>query len=150
MTVTANKPLDLGLLMQQLAAAGITVAALGTAGAVVHTYRADGQPLDLPPAAQAVVDAHDYTQGTAERLRSGDAAALDAFRLGWLLGQARLGRVAANGIQRQMDTIEAANISTVAIAATHIKTLAEAVEDIAGQLQTLKRTVAIQAEVPDR
>lgn len=83
-------------------------------------------------------------------LDAADTNALTAFRLGWVLGQARLGRVAANGIQRQCDTIEAANISTVAIAATHIKTLAEAVEELAGQLQTLKRAVAIQAQVEDR
>lgn len=93
-----------------------------------------------------------------------DSTALDAFRAGWMLGQARLGSVAANSIQRQMNTVEsdmdgvaAATIGNLSGAATLIKQeaadlkiVAEAVKDMANQLQAVKRVVAIQGNVTDR
>ena len=58
MSVTFTHPLDLPQLQAELAAAGIPVPALRTVGNVVGTYDGNGQPIDLPPAAQAVVNAH--------------------------------------------------------------------------------------------
>lgn len=59
-----TKPLDLPLLQQQLAAGGVAVAALGshetqTPGAhELYTFDGEGRPLELPPAAVPIVDAH--------------------------------------------------------------------------------------------
>lgn len=53
-----TRRVDLRRLQAELAAAGITVPALGTNGDDLHTYDADGALLDLPPAAQAVLNAH--------------------------------------------------------------------------------------------
>jgi hypothetical protein len=102
-------------------------------------------------AVAAIVNAHDATlPSAAEELAAADQTTVDAFHAGWQLGQARLGNVGANAIQVQMDAIEAAQIGTVAAAAGHIKTLAEAVEDLARQLRVLKRTVAIRTDAPER
>lgn len=157
MDKTYQRAVRMGKLHEALIAAGITPTLVeGDAGGVTGDESILGTYVHIVApqaegAVDAVVNAHDATiPGASEQRQGADADALAAFRLGWVLGQARLGRVAANGIQRQMDTIEAANINSVSVAQTHIKTLAEAVEDIAGQLQTLKRTVAIQAQVPDR
>lgn len=53
-----RKRIDLAKLEAELVAAGVSVPALGRSGDDLHTYDAQGVPVDLPPAAQAVVDAH--------------------------------------------------------------------------------------------
>lgn len=53
-----RKPIDLSKLEGELRAGGIQVAAIGRNGDDLHTYDANGTPVDLPPAARAVVDAH--------------------------------------------------------------------------------------------
>lgn len=53
-----GKRVDLVQLRQELAAAGITLGALGTAGDDLTTYDADGKPQEMPAGAGAVVDAH--------------------------------------------------------------------------------------------
>lgn len=149
MAVTTNKQLDLDLLRQQLATAGITVGALGKAGLLVHTYDEAGLPVDLPPAAQSVVDTHDYQQGAAYQHEIADRDALTAFQVNWLLGQARLQGAAAGSIQSQMDAIQALT-NAQALTGANIKTLSEAVEDLSRQLYAAKRTIAGLVQVPDR
>lgn len=53
-----NKECDLAKLEQELAAAGITHNALGTSGDELFTYSEIGERMELPPEAQAVIDAH--------------------------------------------------------------------------------------------
>ena len=62
MAITASKPINAAQLQDEMAAAGIDVSAgIGTEadGAVltVSTYDANGTAVDLPEAAQTVVDA---------------------------------------------------------------------------------------------
>lgn len=49
---------DLLKLAQEIRTAGITCPAIGSTGTRLHTYDGQGTVLDLPDAAQAVVDAH--------------------------------------------------------------------------------------------
>ncbi len=49
---------DLIQLKAELAAAGVPVNALGTDGDTIHTYDETGAIVDLPPAAAAVIAAH--------------------------------------------------------------------------------------------
>ena len=63
MAITASKPINAAQLQDEMAAAGIDVSAgIGTEadGAVltVSTYDANGTAVDLPEAAQTVVNAH--------------------------------------------------------------------------------------------
>ena len=63
MAITASKPINAAQLQDEMAAAGIDVSAgIGTEadGAVltVSTYDANGTAVDLPEAAQTIVDAH--------------------------------------------------------------------------------------------
>jgi hypothetical protein len=52
-----GRPVALVQLRDELVTAGISVGALGTNGDDLHTY--DGAtPIDLPPGARAVIDAH--------------------------------------------------------------------------------------------
>lgn len=79
MSVTTTRPVDLELLRTQLASAGIATTALGQSGNVVHTYNDRGEAMDLPPSAQSVVDAHDYTQAPQYQQAQADGAALNGF-----------------------------------------------------------------------
>lgn len=54
----SGRRLTLERLGQELTAAGIEHRALGVVDGRLHTYDATGYPVDLPPGAQAVVDAH--------------------------------------------------------------------------------------------
>jgi hypothetical protein len=54
-----GKRVDLAQLQAELATAGITVPALGTAGEDLHTYDEDGAAIDMPPESAAVLEAHD-------------------------------------------------------------------------------------------
>lgn len=53
-----NKRLDLVQLAAEMTAAGLVIRALGTIVDNLHTYNAQGTPIEPPPGAQAVVDAH--------------------------------------------------------------------------------------------
>ena len=53
-----GKRVDLNQLHAELTAAGVIVPALGTMGDNLHTYTAQGLVIDVPPGAQAVVNAH--------------------------------------------------------------------------------------------
>jgi hypothetical protein len=53
-----DKALNLVQLANELAASGINVSALGTDPTDVFTYDASGEMVDLPGAAQPVLDAH--------------------------------------------------------------------------------------------
>lgn len=53
-----GKVVKLGQLAAELTAAGVLHRGLGTGGDELHTYTPDGVPVDLPPAARAVLDAH--------------------------------------------------------------------------------------------
>lgn len=104
-----------------------------------------------PATVDSLMANHDAVTSTARQQQAAaDDQALDAFRLGWILGQARLGNVAANSIQKQMDAIDLVNINSVGVAQTQIKIMTKAIKDLADQLQKMKRAVAIQANVPDR
>jgi hypothetical protein len=101
-------------------------------------------------AVAAIVATHDATLlSQAEQRTAADVDALAAFRLGWLLGQARLQGSGVGSIQTQMDTIQALTNAQV-LTGANVKILSEAVEDIAREVFKLKRTVAIQADVSDR
>jgi hypothetical protein len=54
----SNREIDLVQLSIELTAAGISFRALGTRNGMLHTYTEDGDFEDLPPEAEAVVDAH--------------------------------------------------------------------------------------------
>jgi hypothetical protein len=64
---TTLERIDPDLLRQELATAGIDVPGVGYSptpeqgGGEVYTYDASGSPIDLPPEAEPVVDAHDPT-----------------------------------------------------------------------------------------
>lgn len=146
MDKTYSQPVRQLKLHDELIAAGITPSLVqvprepGPIYTAVHIIAPQSEA-----AVDAVVAAHDpNTPSVIEQRDTADADALTAFRLGWLLGQARLGQ-----IQNQCDTIEALT-NAQALTGANVKTLAEAVEDLARQLQTLKRTVAIQAAVEER
>lgn len=99
-----------------------------------------------------------------------DAAARDAFQLGWLLGQARLVGNGPLSIKTQMATVATEMDEVAAVAspgtlnlsaltavlnqvkkvAADVKVQSKAIDDMAEQLARTKRTVAIQAGVPDR
>ena len=53
-----GKAVRLDQLAAELAGAGMFVPALGQSGDELHTYNPAGEPVDLPPEAQAVVNAH--------------------------------------------------------------------------------------------
>ena len=57
MSVTTSRPVNLYQLQSEL---GVTALGATYAGSTstIFTYDAQGQPVDLPPVAQAVVDAH--------------------------------------------------------------------------------------------
>jgi hypothetical protein len=92
-----TKPIDLGLLHQELAAASIVVSGLGLSGTLpetpdeqeLYTYDGDGQPAELPLAAVPIVDAHvapprpiDYAhqQDVSAIARTTDATPVEIFR----------------------------------------------------------------------
>lgn len=128
MAVTTTKTLDLVLLKEQLTAAGIAVNTLGTSGLLVHTYNTDGAITDLPPSAQAVVDTHDYKQGTSYRQAQDDQSALDGFptrtqvtnalsqidadlvTLGGAITLAQAGPILRRTVQNQRAIIRALNV----------------------------------------
>jgi len=58
MSITTTKPVSLHQLEGELNAAGVTVTALGMLQDTIFSYDAQGEVVDLPAAAQAVVDAH--------------------------------------------------------------------------------------------
>jgi hypothetical protein len=93
--VRADHRLDLPLLESELVTAGIAVTMLGTTGALetddyeVWTFDTAGDLLDLPPAAQPVVDAHQAPPLVVEHagvipvdaiVRTTDASPLEVFR----------------------------------------------------------------------
>lgn len=89
MTDLDGKPVDLKSLEAELSAAGISTNGLGTAGNYLFTYNGDGAPLELPPEAQPVVDAHVVPPKVVDvavrvdvgaRLRTTDAAAHEILR----------------------------------------------------------------------
>lgn len=65
-----TKPIDLTLLDEELATAGVAHRGLGLSGTRpetgdeqdLHTYTVDGQPTDLPTEAEPIVEAHDATK----------------------------------------------------------------------------------------
>lgn len=63
---TNGRALNLVQLAAELATAGVVVPALGQDGDTLHTYNAQGEPVDLPAKAQAVVAAHVPTSPPAE------------------------------------------------------------------------------------
>lgn len=99
-----------------------------------------------------------------------DAAARDAFMLGWVLGQARLVGNGPLSIKTQMTDIAThmdevgavaspstlnlsaltAVLNQVKKVAADVKVQSKAIDDMAEQLAKTKRAVAIQAGVPDR
>lgn len=143
MPVIANKPLDLVLLAQQLGAAGIPVAlGLGHSGTRVHTYDAAGQLLDLPPAAQPVVDAHDYQQGETYQVNAADRATLDAFKHDY-----QTLKTGSNAIRGDMDQILAGPNSPTAaqagqalkLTATDIKKLLTGLDMLLDDMEVIVR-----------
>lgn len=56
--LTTGRFIDLHQLTAELVAAGVSVTALGTVGDDVFTYDENGEIVDLPSEAQAVLDAH--------------------------------------------------------------------------------------------
>lgn len=90
-----TKPIDLGLLQRELATGGVVVAALGsnetaTPGQTeLYAFGGDGLPVELPPEAVPIVDAHvapprivDYagTTTVGALVRTTDATPLEVFR----------------------------------------------------------------------
>jgi len=65
-----GKKIDLALLQTELAAAGIVVPALGTAGDDLHTYDVSGAVVDVPAGVAAVLSAHDPEQAPERVLRA--------------------------------------------------------------------------------
>jgi hypothetical protein len=53
-----GKRVDLPQLQAELIAGGVNVPALGMAGDDLFTYTPEGDPIDLPPAAAAIIAAH--------------------------------------------------------------------------------------------
>lgn len=53
-----GKTVNLRQLEGEMGAAGLAIRSLGTAGDDCFTYTATGSPIDLPPQARAVIDAH--------------------------------------------------------------------------------------------
>ena len=76
-----TKVVNLGQLQTELAAAGVTVNALGTTGDDLFTYDKQGVPCELPDGAAAVVAAHvpkvDTTPTIADQVAALQAAVLD-------------------------------------------------------------------------
>lgn len=79
-----NKNINLSQLENELKAAGIAVDGLGTYdnkdGKAIHTYDAEGIPVDLPETAQAVIDNHvpnPQPPTAEERLAALEAAMLE-------------------------------------------------------------------------
>lgn len=95
-----TKPLDLTLLVREMATAGVVVNGLGLTVVApspetpgdLHTFDAGGHPVDVPPEAGPVVDAHD-----ASRPKRTDAfeQAEDAERLRLVNERARVDRAYA-------------------------------------------------------
>lgn len=67
-----TKRIDLVLLEQELARAGVPISALGFSGTdedgELYTYDETGRPADLPTEAAPIVDAHDAS--TPQRIKS--------------------------------------------------------------------------------
>jgi hypothetical protein len=86
-----QKRIDLGLLKEELAAAGVAVGALGRAGDDLFTYDAAGARAELPQAAEAVVAAHTAPPREPDRLRrlrqAGTTAEIKAALLAYLEGR---------------------------------------------------------------
>lgn len=57
-----GKTVDLEALEIELNAAGIPTRALGTLGDEIFTYDEQGMPVDLPPGAAAVIEAHELPE----------------------------------------------------------------------------------------
>lgn len=79
MSVTKVGPVDLALLHTELASAGFPYAVLGKTGDVLHTYDGAGRALDLDPATQPIVDAHDYQQGATYQNAQEDRESLLSY-----------------------------------------------------------------------
>lgn len=53
-----GKYVNLETLQDEIVTAGHTIRGLGQSGDVLHTYNIEGSPIDIPPGAYAVVQAH--------------------------------------------------------------------------------------------